>query len=275
MPSTSRPSPVPVERDAAPAAGDALRLDDVHLRFGGTAALDGVSLHLPRGSVTGLIGRNGAGKSTSIRLLAGLLAPDAGRVEVLGRRFADAGEEIRRRTGYLLAEPALFAYLTPRETLRFLAEAYAVPRGEAERRTEELLAFFGLAEAADRVVEGFSTGMQKRLGIAAALVHRPELLVLDEPFETLDPLVVRRLKGLLADYARAGGTVLLSSHLVGAVEELCDRVAIMERGRVVVAGRTDEALAGAAGRLGRATLEELYAAVVDDATPARLEWLGG
>ncbi|HEX8430454.1 MAG TPA: ABC transporter ATP-binding protein, partial [Longimicrobium sp.] len=128
---------------AVPDSADALRLDDVSRRFGAVAALDGVSLRVPRGSVTGLLGRNGAGKSTAIRMTAGLLQPEAGRVEVLGYRFPGDAVEIRRRTGYLLGEAALFAYLTPRETLRFLAEAYGVPRAEGERRTEELLAFFG------------------------------------------------------------------------------------------------------------------------------------
>ena len=270
MPSASSAAPVP----GSPAP-DALRLEGVSLRFGALAALDGVSYSVPRGSITGLIGRNGAGKSTSIRLLAGLLRPDAGTVEVGGRGFAEAAVEIRRETGYLLAEPALFSYLTPYETLAFVAEAYGVPRAEGERRAEELLRFFGLEGARGRLVDGFSTGMHKRLGIAAALVHRPRLLVLDEPFETLDPLVVRKLKRLLAGFARGGGSVLLSSHLVGAVEEICDRVVILERGRVVVAGETEEVKRGVAGTLDRATLEELYASVVDDPEDVRLEWLEG
>lgn len=246
----------------------ALELAGATVRYGAFTALDGVDLVVPAGSVTGLIGRNGAGKSTSIRLLAGLLRPHAGEARVLGRPALADGVEIKRRAGFLLSEPALFAYLTPRETLRFVAEACGVPAAEGARRTEELLALFELDGAAERLVAGFSTGMLKRLGIAAAMVHAPDVLVLDEPFESLDPLIVRTLKRVLAEYAAAGGTVLLSSHLIDAVDQLCDRIAILERGRVVVAGRTDEAKARVAG-----TLEELYASVVDDRPAGTLSWL--
>jgi ABC-2 type transport system ATP-binding protein len=255
------------------AVDDALRMEGVGVRFGAFVALDGVSLHVPSGSITGLIGRNGAGKTTSIRALAGLLQPDAGNIQVLGMRWPDDGVEIKRSTGYLLSEPALFAYLTPEETLRFLGEAYGVPTLEAGRRAEYLLRFFGLWDARNRLIDGFSTGMQKRLSLAAALVHAPRLLVLDEPFESLDPLMVRRVKGLLVEYARGGGTTLLSSHLIGAVEELCDHIAILEHGRVLVAGPTEEAKQQAVGTLGPATLEELYASVVDDDEPPSLDWL--
>ena len=273
MPQSSTAVSAAPPADLSPNAPDALSLAGVSIRFGGVQALDGVSLHVPRGSITGLIGRNGAGKSTSIRLLAGLLRPDAGEVRVLGRAFDGEALEIRRRTGWLLSEPALFAYLTPYETLRFLAEAYGVADAEGERRTRDLLALFELDGARDRLVDGFSTGMQKRLGLAAALVHAPELLVLDEPFETLDPLIVRKLKRLLARYAAAGGSVLLSSHLIDAVDEICDRVVIMEKGRVVVSGPTQQARRSVEGALGGGTLEELYASVVQDSADVELDWL--
>ncbi len=251
----------------------ALRMERVVVRYGDLAALDDVSLHLPRGSILGLIGRNGAGKSTSIRVLAGLLQPGAGEVTVLGRGFDDSGAEIRREAGYLLDTPALFSYLTAEETLLFLAEAYGVPVGERERRTEDLLSFFGLQESRSRVVDEFSTGMQKRLALAAALVHAPRLVVLDEPFESLDPLIVRKLKQFLVRFAESGGSVLLSSHLIDAVEEICDRVVILEQGRVIVSGKTREALATAASRLGTVTLEELYATVVGEEAETPLDWL--
>ena len=269
--------PAPDARADAEATvcADALRLDGITVRFGRTVALDGVTLRVPRGSMVGLIGRNGAGKSTAIRVLAGILPPNTGTAEVLGMHFGDAAAEIRRRTGYLLSEPALFPYLTPRETLHFLAEAYGLARAESHRRTEALLGFFGLGDAAERVVDGFSTGMQKRLAIAAALVHGPRLLVLDEPFESLDPLMVRALKQLLLRYAAAGGSVLLSSHLIDAVDEICDRIVILERGRTVAAGSTVEVKAAAAERLGRGTLEELYASVVAAEVAPELDWVVG
>jgi ABC-2 type transport system ATP-binding protein len=247
----------------------------VTVAFGAITALDAVSLSVPRGSITGLIGRNGAGKSTSIRVLAGLISPDSGEAELLGSAVRELPVEVRGRTGYLLSEPALFSYLTPRETLRFLAEVYGVPRAEGERRTEELLAYFDLQDAGDRLVDGFSTGMLKRLGLAAAFVHAPRLLILDEPFEALDPLIVRKLKRLLTDYARDGGSVLLSSHLIAAVDEICDRIVILERGRVVVAGPTGEVKSRVSGALGPSSLEDLYASVVASSDDVELSWLCG
>lgn len=268
MPSTCACGFVMAE-DARPA--DALRLDGVSVRFGSVLALDQVSLHVPRGSVLGLIGRNGAGKSTAVRVLAGLLPPHDGHVEVGGRTFADAGVQIRADTGYLLSEPALFAYLTPGETLRFLAEAYGIAAPEGARRTEDLLRFWELEDARDRLVEGFSTGMAKRLALAAAMIHAPSLLVLDEPFESLDPLTVRSLKRLLRRYSEVGGSALISSHLLDAVEEVCDQVAILEAGRVVFEGPTERARP--LEERGQGTLEERYAAAVRVSDEMVLEWL--
>ncbi|MGI8507872.1 MAG: ABC transporter ATP-binding protein [Gemmatimonadaceae bacterium] len=260
---------------AEPVRDEAVRLSNVSVRFGALTALDGASFAVPRGGITGLIGRNGAGKSTCIGAIAGLIQPDSGNVEVFGSPVHESLIEILRRTGFLLSDPALFAYLTPRETLLFLAEAYNVPKLDAAQRTDDLIAFFELGEAADRLVDGFSTGMQKRVGIAAALIHSPELLVLDEPFEALDPLTVRKLKRLLLDYAAGGGSVLLSSHLLDAVDEICDRVVILDQGRVVIAGPTDGAKATVSRDLGSATLEELYAAMVPSGGDIALEWLTG
>jgi ABC-2 type transport system ATP-binding protein len=265
-----------VTRGEAEAHGSApaLELAGVRVRFGDVTALDDASFHVPPRSVTGLVGRNGAGKSTAIHALAGLLTPERGVVSLHGLRHADATLEIRRRTGFVLAEPALFAYLTPPETLRFLAEAYGVPRGEADRRVARLIAFMELGSATGRTVETFSTGMRKRLALAAALVHAPRLLVLDEPFESLDPLIVRRIKRLLPEYAAAGGAVLLSSHLLDAVDETCDRVVILERGRVVVEATTAQARARVADPDARGALETLYASVVHaDGDDVALDWL--
>jgi ABC-2 type transport system ATP-binding protein len=254
----------------------ALRLAGVSVRFDRVRALDDVSFAVPLGGITGLVGRNGAGKSTSIRVLAGLLPPDeAAVVEVLGHAVADNGREARAETGYLLAEPALFPYLTPRETLRFLAEAYGLAPDVAAARAEELIAYFGLDEAADRLVEGFSTGMTKRLALAAALVHAPRLLILDEPFESLDPLMVRALKQLLTRYVAGGGSVLLSSHLLDAVEEICDHIVIVEQGRVVADAPKATARARAEAELGSGSLEELYASVVATEQRPELAWVVG
>lgn len=241
--------------------------------------MNDVTFNVPRGSITGLIGRNGAGKTTSINVLAGLLRPDGGDITVLGTKFVDGmgpdqgAATVKESTGFLLSEAALFAYLTPEETLRFLAESYGLSQAEAGRRADDLIAFFELTEARARVVEGFSTGMQKRLALAAALVHSPRLLVLDEPFESLDPMIVRKMKQLLRQYSADGGSVLLSSHLIDAVDEICDRVVILDRGKVVVEGATAEAKNRVKGKLGSATLEELYASVIEGGVDITLDWL--
>lgn len=277
--SAQNPSPSEVRIEKEEASPPALSLGHVTVRFGSVTALNDVTFNVPRGSITGLIGRNGAGKTTSINVLAGLLSPKRGEVTILGKKFVDGmgsdqeAVKIKESTGFLLSEPALFAYLTPEETLRFLAESYGLSEAEGAQRADDLIAFFELTEARGRVVEGFSTGMQKRLALAAALVHSPRLLVLDEPFESLDPMVVRKMKQLLRQYAADGGSVLLSSHLIDAVDEICDRVVILDRGKVVVEGTTAEAKKRVEGKLGSATLEELYASVIERGVDTTLNWL--
>lgn len=257
------------------AEADAIVFHGVSISFGPVQALDDVGFRVPVGSITGLIGRNGAGKSTAIRLMAGLLAASAegAVVEVLGRSPRDGGQQILSSTGFLLSDNALFDYLTAAETLRFIGRANGLNAAETELRARDLLSFFGLVGAADRYVDDFSTGMGKRLALAAAMIHAPRLLILDEPFEALDPLMVRALKRLLVTYRDAGGTVLLSSHLIDAVDEICDRIVILEQGRVVSAGASGEVRAGVAERLPSATLEDLYASLVPDEPVPDLDWL--
>jgi ABC-2 type transport system ATP-binding protein len=255
-------------------AADAVLIEDLTVAFGKLRALDAISFSVPVGSITGLIGRNGAGKTTSIRCLAGILQPTTvSRLAVMGGSPLTERREVLAATGFLLSEPALFRYLTPLETLLFLARAYRLDRAESESRSAELLSFFDLEAAQDRAVDEFSTGMLKRLSLAAALIHAPRLLILDEPFESLDPLMVRSLKKLLKGYAEGGGTVLLSSHLIDAVEEICDRVIILEQGRVVTAGPTDEVRSGISSALPAATLEDLYASLIPASEAVSLAWL--
>jgi ABC-2 type transport system ATP-binding protein len=252
-----------------------VQLEEVEVRFASVRALDGVTFALPVGSLAGLIGRNGAGKSTSVHLLAGLLEPSEGRglVRTHGLSPISNRGKVMAATGFLLSEPSLFPYLTAAETLHFIGSAYGMPGGEQLRRTRDLLDFFDLAGAADRLVDTFSTGMRKRLALAAALIHAPPLLILDEPFESLDPLMVRSVKRLLVDYVAGGGSVLLSSHLIDAVEEICDTVVILEEGRVVGSGRTEEVKEGIRQTLPSATLEDLYASLVPSGDSPDLEWL--
>lgn len=252
---------------------EAVRFEGVGFRYGDTVALKGVTFGIPRGTIAGLVGRNGAGKSTAIHLAAGLLAPAEGRVEVGGLSFPGGAFAIKRDAGYLLSDVALFAYLTAEETLLFLGEAYGLTPPEQSRRTEDLLRFFDLVEARSRLPDELSTGTRKRLALAAALVHSPSILFLDEPFESLDPLFVRRLKRLLVRYREGGGTVLLSSHLIGVVEEICESFVILERGALVAQGKLEELRSAAESGLPARTLEQLYASVVAEEPDVELSWL--
>lgn len=203
-------------------------------------ALRGLDLDVRRGEVFGLLGPNGSGKSTAIKLLLGLLHPSAGTVRVLGRRPDDVA--VKARIGYLPEESNLYRHLTARETLDFYGRLFDLPAGARHERTARLLARVGLGAAADRPVGEFSKGMLRRIGLAQALMNEPELLILDEPTAGLDPLGCREVKDLLLELAAQGRTVLLSSHLLADVEDVCARVAILDHGQVRAAGRLDELL---------------------------------
>jgi ABC-2 type transport system ATP-binding protein len=220
---------------------NALDLAGISKRFGRGAgqvlALDDLSLRIPQGGVFGLLGPNGAGKSTLLRIVAGLVHPDRGSVHILGE---EAGPTARRRLGALIDAPIFYPFLTARELLTVLARTSHVAADP-----EPLLHRVGLDGATDRPIAGFSLGMKQRLGIAAALLTRPEIVILDEPTNGLDPEGMREMRALLRDLAdRDGITVLLSSHLLDEVERLCDRVAILRRGRLAAEGRVSDLLQG-------------------------------
>jgi ABC-2 type transport system ATP-binding protein len=208
-------------------------------------ALLDVDLAVAKGEIFALLGRNGAGKSTLMQVCLGLLTPTSGRAAVLGGAPGDAA--VRRRIGYLPEESYLHGFLTARETLLFHAGLCGLPRDAARARAEHLLGLVELREAAERSVAEFSKGMLRRLCLAQALVGDPELVFLDEPTSGLDPLGTRKVKDLLLQLKGLGRTVFLSSHVLGEVEEVADSVAILERGRIVRAGRMGELLVGADG----------------------------
>jgi ABC-2 type transport system ATP-binding protein len=207
-------------------------------RYGRQTAVDDVSFTVGRGEVLGLLGPNGAGKTSVIKMLLGLVRPDAGEVLLLGRRSSDPRS--RTAVGYL---PELFRYqpwLTPTEVLDLHVRLARVPVGAAEQR--ECLALVGLADRAGDRLGGFSKGMQQRLGLAVALVARPELVVLDEPTSALDPLGRVDVRDLVLSLKSRGVAVLLNSHLIGEVERVCDRVVILDKGRVAASGTLAELL---------------------------------
>jgi ABC-2 type transport system ATP-binding protein len=203
-------------------------------------AVDGLTLSVARGEVFGLLGPNGSGKSTTIKMLLGLLHPTSGSARILGRSPDDLAA--RRRIGYLPEESHLYRHLTARETLDFYARLFSLPAAERRRRCDQLLDMAGLARAADRPVGEFSKGMARRIGLAQALINDPDLVILDEPTAGLDPVGCRQVKDLMLALAQRGKTVLLCTHLLADVEDVCDRIAILYNGRLRACGRIDEVL---------------------------------
>jgi len=206
--------------------------------FGDQPALDGLDLDVPAGSIFGFLGPNGAGKTTAIRALLGLLRPDSGTVEVLGSPVPDRLVELRGRVGAVVDQPALYPPLSARANLRVVADMAGAGPGDVDT----LLDLVGLASTGKKAVSKFSYGMRQRLALACALVGRPELLLLDEPANGLDPAGQLALRSLLRSVRDSGSTLVISSHLLSEVEQLCDHVAIIDRGRPVWAGRTAQLL---------------------------------
>jgi ABC-2 type transport system ATP-binding protein len=203
-------------------------------------AVDDISFDVRPGEVFGLLGPNGSGKSTTIKILLGLLHPTAGDVRVLG---ADPGDvKVKRRIGYLPEESTLIGCLTARETLEFYGGLFSMPAPRLREAVDRLLDLVGLRGAEHRAVNEFSKGMQRRVGLAQALINDPDLVLLDEPTSGLDPIGCRQVKDLIRDLAARGRTVLLSSHLLADVEDVCDRIAILYNGRLRAAGPIDELL---------------------------------
>ena len=249
-------------------ASPAIRLLNLRKLYGGKAAVDGLTLEVPRGSFFGFLGPNGAGKTTTIRMLMGLAQPTSGEIEILGLRMPDQEIEIKRRIGLVPDESLLFDHLTGPEFLEFVGRMYGLARPVAAERARELVSLFELDGARKKLIAEFSKGMRKRLAMAASLIHGPELFLMDEPFEGVDAVGARFMKDLLLDLARRGATIFLTSHVLEVVERLCDRVAIIHEGRLVVEGSMDEL------RRGSESLEDIFVRVVGAERPAEsLDWL--
>ena len=203
-------------------------------------AVNSISFEIRRGEVFGLLGPNGSGKSTTIKMMLGLLHPTSGHLSVLDRPPHDV--KTKSQVGYLAEESYLYPYLTSEETLHFFGRLFAIPSRERKRRIDQLLEMIGLEHARDRMVGEFSKGMARRIGLAQALINDPDLVILDEPTSGLDPLGCRQVKDLILALAKRGKTVLLSSHLLGDVEDICDRVAILYNGRIQAMGSMHDLL---------------------------------
>lgn len=238
--------------------------------FGTFCAVAGVGLRVEPGAFYGFLGPNGAGKSTTIKMLTGLLAPSSGRVMLCGKDLYADGPAIKQRLGVVPEDLALFENLTAREYLTFIARMYRVPKQSIAPRCEELLGLMGLDGSAKTLVLEFSHGMRKKLALAAALIHDPELLFLDEPFEGIDAIASRTIRTVLDRFVKRGGTIFLTSHILEIVEKLCSHIGIIHKGALIRQGTLAELSQGT-------TLESAFVDAVGDSDQGtvRLAWLGG
>ena len=209
-------------------------------RYGDKIAVNDVSIEIHGGEVFGFLGPNGAGKTTMIKMIVGLLRATSGRVSVAGYDVADQPLQAKAASGYVPDTPNLYAKLTGRELLRFVGDLYGIERAQAARRGEELLRMFDLTDAADDTIDSYSHGMQQKTSLAAALMHDPKVLVLDEPTVGLDPKSARLIKDILRQMAERGAAVFLSTHILEIAERMCDRIGIINKGELIAVGTMEE-----------------------------------
>jgi ABC-2 type transport system ATP-binding protein len=261
-------------------------------RFGQLIAVDNVDLRVAPEQFFGFLGPNGAGKSTTIKMLTGLLAPSSGRIEILGLDLEKNPVDVKRQIGVVPEGMALFGRLTGSEFLNFAGRMYGLDRETAAKRSAELLDFMQLADQPRKLVTDYSHGMQKKLAMAAAVIHGPKVLFLDEPFEGVDAIAAGTLKAMLQGMIARGATIFLTSHVLEIVERLCSHVAIIHRGRIVAQGSLEELRAGVEAQTPsgsgdgsgvvpipsgeKMTLEQIFLRTVGGVRPAEqeLSWLG-
>ncbi|WP_375404888.1 ABC transporter ATP-binding protein [uncultured Amnibacterium sp.] len=258
------PAPVPDGEDGPETVLD---LQGLTKRFGDTTAVDGIDLAVRAGSFYGIVGPNGAGKTTTLSMVTGLLRPDGGRVLVHGIDVWAEPDRAKRAIGVLPDALRLFDRLSGAQLLHYSGVLRGLDAATVRQRTADLVAAFGLEDATGRLVADYSAGMTKKIALAAAMIHSPRLLVLDEPFESVDPVSAANIVEILQRYVAAGGTVVLSSHGMDLIQRVCDHVAVIVGGRVLAAGTTDEVR-------GRESLEERFVSLAGGRRAAAgMEWL--
>jgi len=266
-----------------------IEVQHLHKSYGKTVAVDDISFAVEQGEIFGILGPNGAGKSTTIKMLTGLLAPTSGSIQILGLDAIANPIEVKRQIGVVPEGLALFGRLTASEYLRFVGRMYGLDHATTNSRTTELLEFMGLANETKKLITDYSHGMQKKLALAAAVIHGPKVLFLDEPFEGVDAIASGTLKNMLQGMIARGATIFLTSHVLEIVERLCTHIAIIDRGRLIADGSLEELRAGVHAATADTsnqtlTLEQIFLNIVGGQNGTRedptqrpeqeLSWLG-
>jgi ABC-2 type transport system ATP-binding protein len=255
--------------------GIMIRLEHLTKTYAKSAikAVDDLSLEIRDGEIFGFLGPNGAGKTTTLKMLTGVLKPDSGRVEIGGIDMASAPLDAKARFGFVGDDPELFNKLRAREYLNFVADIYRVPDGQRQERIASLARRFRIADVLSASIGSFSRGMKQKLCVIASLLHDPEAWVLDEPMVGLDPQAAFDLKELMRERTKAGGLVLFSTHVMEVAEKVCDRIAIIDKGKLRFVGRLDELRAREGGHTGNGggSLESLFLELVDEEAQAEPE----
>ena len=250
-----------------------IQLDNLTKRYGKFTAVNGISLTIPAGTLYGLLGPNGAGKTTTMRMIAGILRPTEGTVKVAGFDVASQPMEAKQRLGFIPDRPFVYDKLTGAEFLRFVAGLYGQSGPDLDRRSDELLELFELTPWKHELTESYSHGMRQKLIISSALVHRPEVIVVDEPMVGLDPKSARLLKDIFRHFVGRGGTVLMSTHTLEVAEVMCDQIGIVLGGEIVTAGTMAEIRQQTAS--GDASLEEVFLKLTGGVTGRELSEVFG
>ncbi|MBI4579146.1 MAG: ABC transporter ATP-binding protein [Planctomycetes bacterium] len=243
-----------------------IEIREVTKRYGNFTAVDRLSLEVPAGELFAFLGPNGAGKTTTIKMIAGLLLPDAGSVHLCGYPMGRDGRQAKAQLAYVPDEPFLYEKLSGREFLDFVAEMYGLTPEAKQRRLDDLIDRLEMGTFLDKLCEGYSHGMKQRTVLAAAMLHEPRVLVIDEPMVGLDPKTVRTVKDLMGEMTRRGGTVFMSTHTLEIAEAMADRIGIIHHGKLVAVGTVDELKANADRDT---TLEDIFLGLTDEEGDAR------